>query len=234
MPVSQFQGESSSAQMCTTKKQLLLKILVIGDVGTGKSSIVRRYVHNLFNHYYKATVGVDFAMKVLVWEVDTLLRLQIWDISGQDRFGNMTRVYYKDAHGALIVVDSTRKATYEGALRWKADLDNKVTLANGKPVPAVLVANKCDIENNVTDEMLAESCKKESFIGAFRTSAKDNIGIEESFRFLAQHVVAIEKQGQYEIPVFQRDGNVRKLGSSLAADSKRTRIFEAEKSSCCS
>ncbi|KHN76201.1 Ras-related protein Rab-32A [Toxocara canis] len=54
MPVSQ--GESSSAQMCTTKKQLLLKILVIGDVGTGKSSIVRRYVHNLFNHYYKATM----------------------------------------------------------------------------------------------------------------------------------------------------------------------------------
>lgn len=54
----------------------------------------------------------------------------------------MTRVYYKDAHGALIVFDATRQATYDGALRWKADLDNKVCLANGKPVPAVLIANK--------------------------------------------------------------------------------------------
>uniref|UniRef100_A0A915BQL7 Ras-related protein Rab n=1 Tax=Parascaris univalens TaxID=6257 RepID=A0A915BQL7_PARUN len=76
------QPTTSSTQKSVTEKQLLFKILIIGDVGTGKSSIVRRYVHNLFNQYYKATVGVDFAMKVLVWDMDTLLRLQIWDISG--------------------------------------------------------------------------------------------------------------------------------------------------------
>uniref|UniRef100_A0A915BQE5 Ras-related protein Rab n=1 Tax=Parascaris univalens TaxID=6257 RepID=A0A915BQE5_PARUN len=226
------QPTTSSTQKSVTEKQLLFKILIIGDVGTGKSSIVRRYVHNLFNQYYKATVGVDFAMKVLVWDMDTLLRLQIWDISGQDRFGNMTRVYYKDAHGALIVFDATRQATYDGALRWKADLDNKVCLANGKPVPTVLIANKCDIENKVTEDLLAEYCKKESFIGAFRASAKDNFGIEEGFKFLAGHIVATEKQGQYEIPLFQRDGNVRKLSSSMGTNGQR-RIFESERTNCC-
>lgn len=54
----------------------------------------------------------------------------------------MTRVYYKDSHGAVIVFDSTRNDTYDGALRWKADLDNKVNLADGKPLPSVLLANK--------------------------------------------------------------------------------------------
>lgn len=54
----------------------------------------------------------------------------------------MTRVYYKDAHGALVVFDCTRQNTYDGALRWKTDLDSKITLADEKPLPAVLVANK--------------------------------------------------------------------------------------------
>ncbi|VDD97037.1 unnamed protein product [Enterobius vermicularis] len=194
---------------------MLFKILIIGDVGTGKSSIVRRYVHNLFNQYYKATVGVDFALKLLVWDLDVLVRLQLWDISGQDRFGNMTRVYYKDSHGAVIVFDSTRNDTYDGALRWKADLDNKVNLADGKPLPSVLLANKCDVENNVTDEKLIEYCKKEGFVGGFRTSAKANIGIEEAFRYLTGRIIEREKEGQYEIPVLQHDGNLRKINLSL-------------------
>lgn len=54
----------------------------------------------------------------------------------------MTRVYYKDAHGALIVFDCTRQNTYDGALRWKTDLDSKITLATEKPLPSILVANK--------------------------------------------------------------------------------------------
>jgi hypothetical protein len=65
--------------------------------------------------------------------------------SGQERFGNMTRVYYKEAAGAIVVFDSTRAATYEGALRWKADLDQKVRLADGRPIPSVLLANKVNL-----------------------------------------------------------------------------------------
>lgn len=67
--------------------------------------------------------------------------------TGQDRFGNMTRVYYKDSHGAVIVFDATRPDTYMGAVRWKNDLDSKISLANGKPVPAILVANKVNFAN---------------------------------------------------------------------------------------
>jgi Ras-related protein Rab-32 len=65
-----------------------------------------------------------------------------YDLIGQERFGNMTRVYYKDAIGCFIVCDVTRKSTLEGAKLWKADFDRKVTVIGGSPVPCVLLANK--------------------------------------------------------------------------------------------
>ena len=63
-------------------------------------------------------------------------------ISGQERFGNMTRVYYKEAVGAFIVFDLTRAATFDAVTKWKTDLNQKVQLPDGQPVPCVLLANK--------------------------------------------------------------------------------------------
>lgn len=87
-------------------------------------------------------IGVDFALKVLRWDPDTVVRLQLWDIAGQERFGSMTRVYYKEAVGAFVVFDVTRSATLEAVPKWKADLDAKVALPDGRPIPTVLLANK--------------------------------------------------------------------------------------------
>lgn len=79
------------------------KVFSTGELGTGKTSFIKRYVHQFFSQNYRATIGVDFALKVLNWDQSTIIRLQLWDIAGQERFGNMTRVYYKEAVGAFIV-----------------------------------------------------------------------------------------------------------------------------------
>ncbi|RZF49240.1 hypothetical protein LSTR_LSTR014827, partial [Laodelphax striatellus] len=92
-------------QALNDRRESLFKILVIGELGAGKTSIIKRYVHEFFSQNYRATIGVDFALKVLNWDQNTVVRLQLWDIAGQERFGNMTRVYYKEAVGALIVFD---------------------------------------------------------------------------------------------------------------------------------
>jgi GTPase SAR1 family protein len=69
--------------------------------------------------------------------------LQLWDIAGQERFGNMTRVYYKEAVGAMVVFDVTRVNTFEAVQKWKNDIDAKVTLPpDDRPIPVVLLANK--------------------------------------------------------------------------------------------
>ena len=90
-------------------------------------------------------IGVDFALKVIQWSPDIIVRLQLWDIAGQERFGNMTRVYYKEALGAFVVCDVTRQSTFEGVTKWKDDIDAKVSLPNawgGGNIPVVLLANK--------------------------------------------------------------------------------------------
>lgn len=66
------------------QQELLFKVLVIGDLGVGKTSIIKRYVHQIYSQHYRATIGVDFALKVLRWDSDTVIRLQLWDIAGNE------------------------------------------------------------------------------------------------------------------------------------------------------
>ncbi|XP_058804078.1 ras-related protein Rab-32 isoform X4 [Phymastichus coffea] len=173
------------------KKEHLFKILVIGELGAGKTSIIKRYVHQFFSQHYRATIGVDFALKVLNWDAKNIIRLQLWDIAGQERFGNMTRVYYKEAVGAFIVFDVTRSTTLDAVVKWKQDLDSKVQLPDGTPIPCILLANKCDQQKDgslISSNRIEEYCKENNFVGWFETSAKENINIEQAATFLVDKV----------------------------------------------
>lgn len=80
-------------------KEYLFKVLVIGELGVGKTSIIKRYVHQLFSQHYRATIGVDFALKVINWDSKTLVRLQLWDIAGKKglvRFSRSQRACWTD------------------------------------------------------------------------------------------------------------------------------------------
>ena len=102
----------------------------------------------------------------------------------------MTRVYYKEAIGAIVVFDLTRPATYEAAAKWKKDIDEKVCLPDGSRIPVILVANKRDLAGVDSLPISIEQYSKEhGFIGWFETSAKDNVNIEEACRFLVQNII---------------------------------------------
>lgn len=178
-----------------SRRELLYKVLVVGDIGTGKTSIIKRYVHGIFSMHYKSTIGVDFALKVLEWDDKTTVRLQLWDIAGQERFGNMTRVYYKEAVGAFVVFDVTRISTYEAVKKWKSDIDVKVTIPNSQdPIPVVLLANKIDLATGKdgwgkTKEEMDKFCEEHGFVTWFETSAKDDVNIEAAANELVKHIL---------------------------------------------
>eukprot|EP01125_Pyxidicula_operculata_P008024 TRINITY_DN2709_c0_g2_i1.p1 TRINITY_DN2709_c0_g2~~TRINITY_DN2709_c0_g2_i1.p1 ORF type:complete len:232 (+),score=66.89 TRINITY_DN2709_c0_g2_i1:47-697(+) len=186
------------------RRDLLYKILVVGEIGCGKTSIIKRYVHATFSKHYKSTIGVDFALKVLEWDPRTTVRLQLWDIAGQERFGNMTRVYYREAVGAFVVFDVTRMNTFEPVKKWKNDIDSKVNIPGTTiPIPVILLANKIDLTSDKdggwgkTNEEMDKFCQENGFAGWFATSAKEDVNIDNAAHELVK--VIMEKVTVTEI-----------------------------------
>lgn len=112
------------------------------------------------------------------------------------RFGNMTRVYYKEAVGAFIVFDVSRPGTFDAVTKWKNDLDSKVSLPDGSPVPVVLLANKSDgkkegLAGNA--KALDNFCADAGFSGWYYTSAKENQNVEDAARFLISKILQSRK-----------------------------------------
>eukprot|EP01120_Amphizonella_sp_Union-15-10_P012761 TRINITY_DN5756_c0_g1_i1.p1 TRINITY_DN5756_c0_g1~~TRINITY_DN5756_c0_g1_i1.p1 ORF type:complete len:258 (-),score=60.02 TRINITY_DN5756_c0_g1_i1:128-901(-) len=211
-------------------KDLLIKVLVIGDVGTGKTSIIGRYAHGVFSQRYKATIGVDFAWKAVNWSDDLTIRLQLWDIAGQERFGQMTRVYYKDALGVFIVYDVTRPNTFDAVSKWKDDVNKKVTfLGTDDPIPTVVLANKVDLVEKEGREQtpsdLDSFCDEQGILKWFETSAKENIGIDAATQFLIKKILEKMAQVPKEEPVEEKK-------ESFQLDKKGPPTPEANKQNC--
>ncbi|KAG1714137.1 Ras-related protein Rab-7L1 [Nymphon striatum] len=161
----------------------LFKVIIIGDPTVGKTSFVQRYVNDAFKGEYKGTVGVDFALKVIKWSETETVKLQLWDIAGQERFTWMTRVYYKDAHGCIIMFDLTNRHSFLNTLKWKKDVDSKCQLENGKPIPCILLANKCDLAHIQVEQSDIETFYKDhNFIGWTEISVKNGSMIDDSMR----------------------------------------------------
>ncbi|MGH0173088.1 UNVERIFIED_CONTAM: hypothetical protein FKN15_064420 [Acipenser sinensis] len=181
-------------------RDYLFKVLVIGDREVGKTSLVQRYVNDKFSKHYKSTVGVDFAVKVIQRSDTETVRLQLWDIAGQERFASMTRIYYKEASGCFIMFDVMNPTTLNNSLKWKQDLDSKVMRADGSPVPCMLLANKCDLSPwEVTHESIDQFSIKNGFAGWVETSAKDNKNINEAASALIEKMMmqpSVDPQSQ--------------------------------------
>ncbi|KAL6477682.1 hypothetical protein MHYP_G00135170 [Metynnis hypsauchen] len=107
----------------------------------------------------------------------------------------MSRVYFKGARGALVVYDIAEESTLEGALSWKLDLDCKVVMDNGHPIPSVLLANKCDQDKARSKEpcLMDKLCTEKGFAGWFKVSAKENVNVDEAVNFLVKHILLCEE-----------------------------------------
>jgi len=171
------------------EREILYKVLVVGDVATGKTSIIKRFMNNIFLKEYKSTIGVDFTVKTIPLDERTTCKLQLWDIAGQERFASMTRIYYNNAVGAFVVLDVTREGTFQGIETWKRDIDSKITIPNTSiPIPVVALANKVDLLEVGQEIQLRQRmetlCKDLGFAAWYETSAKDDIAIKDAVNCL--------------------------------------------------
>lgn len=133
-------------------------MLVVGNVATGKTSVINRFAKNKFSKDYCTTIGVDFALKRVRMGASEL-NVQLWDIAGQERFAGLSRIFYTHAVAAVIVYDVTSRETFDSVIKWKQDIDAKVFLPSGAKIPVLLLGNKSDLLQDGDDAGSgAQSC----------------------------------------------------------------------------
>lgn len=169
----------------------LFKLLIIGDSGVGKSSILLRFSEDLFSGSYITTIGVDFKIRTITVEGEKV-KLQIWDTAGQERFRTITSTYYRGTHGVIVVYDVTNAESFVNVKRWLHEIDQNCDVVN-----KVLVGNKNDCpEKKVVETNDAKRFAQQMDIEMFETSAKDNINIEEVFSHITKLVLRTKKEQQ--------------------------------------
>ncbi|RNF04627.1 ras-related rab-4 [Trypanosoma conorhini] len=164
------------------KYQQLIKLILVGDSGTGKSSLLHRFVEDDFSEHQAQTIGVEFGSKI-VQLAGRKVKLQIWDTAGQERYKSVTRSYYRGAVGCLIVYDITQRSTYESVPQWL----NDVRQLAGKDVVVMLIGNKSDLSDGRTVQHNEASLYAlENGLFHFETSAASGELVTEAFLKVAK------------------------------------------------
>ncbi|MHA1909219.1 MAG: Rab family GTPase [Candidatus Thorarchaeota archaeon] len=156
--------------------------MFLGEGGVGKTSLVGRYVYDSFEGDYLATIGAAMHTKP-VKVADTLCKLVIWDIAGQDDFAQLRKAYYQNASGAFFVFDTTRPETIERVSEW---IDALYAVTG--EIPLVCLQNKVDLKSKIDPKDLKKLQKKYGFT-VLKTSAKEDTNVEEAFLEMTKEIL---------------------------------------------
>lgn len=157
--------------------QIVLKLLLLGDSSVGKTSILLKYISNKFDESSISTVGVDYMDKIIDYN-KFKIKLQIWDTSGEEKFRTITKNFYRNADGLLVVFDLTKKESYDHIKSWINEAKE-----NNDKLKTILIGNKLDLKDErIVAIDVAKQFAEKNNLKYIETSAKDGTNINESFQ----------------------------------------------------
>uniref|UniRef100_A0A8D0H0U0 Ras-related protein Rab-39B n=1 Tax=Sphenodon punctatus TaxID=8508 RepID=A0A8D0H0U0_SPHPU len=203
------------------------RIIMLGDSTVGKSSLLKRYAEGLFLDTINQTVGVDFYVHFVEIETGLRVKLQFWDTAGQERFRSVTRSYYRNSAGGMLMFDLTNRSSFESIRQWHWEVTETV-----KPfhVVFVLVGHKSDLEaERKVGKKEAEKLAYSLGAKYIETSAKGNSNVEEAFQLLSLGIYEALKTGAMS-PSQEWDGVKSRL--PLEAQPKAQTLEKESRKKC--
>jgi len=157
----------------------IVKVVIAGDAGVGKTSLIRRYCTGMFQESRVATIGVDFQIKIVEMDGKSI-KLSIWDIAGQERFGAFRDSFYRGARSVALVYDVSDPTSLENLPRWQTEIMRVCQTAR-----FVVVGNKLDLGYKTPREQVAEWARSVGY-PYIETSALTAQGVDEFFLTLTR------------------------------------------------
>merc|ERR1719319_1780186 len=183
------------------KKKVLVKIIIIGDSGVGKTAILHKYVMSKFIQEHKATIGADFLTKEInARDGDKLITLQIWDTAGQERFHSLGNSFYRGADACILVYDICDAASFKKMDQWRSKFINQAGIEDPTEYPFLLVGNKADLNNRAVEKSEGTTYASRHKMMFFETSAKTGVDVKTVFE-----KVASEASERPTVPFFHEE-----------------------------
>eukprot|EP00245_Coleochaete_scutata_P017286 TRINITY_DN8412_c0_g1_i1.p1 TRINITY_DN8412_c0_g1~~TRINITY_DN8412_c0_g1_i1.p1 ORF type:complete len:206 (-),score=45.78 TRINITY_DN8412_c0_g1_i1:626-1243(-) len=185
------------------RKRTLLKVIILGDSGVGKTSLMNQYVNKKFSNQYKATIGADFLTKEVQVD-DRLVTMQIWDTAGQERFQSLGVAFYRGADCCVLVYDVNVMKSFDNLDNWRDEFLIQSSPSDPETFPFVVLGNKVDVDggnSRVVSEKKAKSwCAAKGSIPYFETSAKEDFNVDHAFQCIAKNALKNETEEEIYLP----------------------------------
>lgn len=192
----------------STRKKVLLKVIILGDSGVGKTSLMNQYVNRKFSNQYKATIGADFLTKDIIIG-DRQVTLQIWDTAGQERFQSLGVAFYRGADACVLVYDVTTQNSFKTLETWRDEFLIQASPRDAEHFPFLLIGNKVDIastgENGtgqgreVSEKRAQAWANTKGNMPYFECSAKENTNVEQAFETVARAALEQENNENFNL-----------------------------------
>ena len=176
----------------------MLKIILLGDAGVGKSSIIKQYFEHEFSIQYKETIEADFTSKRLDIDGESTI-LQIWDTSGQEGFPSLGSTFYRGVNICIFVYDVTRPSTFENIKKLRTEFNSEIGLSESDDFPFMILGNKSDSpEKSVQTSVATEFAKNNGNIIFYEVSASNSTNISTAFEDITRKALKKLKEKEKE------------------------------------
>lgn len=210
----------------------IIKIIIIGNSGSGKTSFCNRWIKGTFNETYKATIMTDFSEKIYKYN-NKVYKISLWDLAGQDRNIHTTKILTKNALCCLVFCEIKNMKSRNDTLKWKSAVEeNSKFLNTNQNIPCFLIENKIDLVDEDTRKNiseLSEFSQSNNFSGFYRASAKTGENVESTMDSIITYIIK-------KLEELNKKGNKIEQRSSLFELKAKKQNSKNEKNSneeCC-